>query len=510
MNIPYFNTPVIVFLAFAGLVFLLEALLLVRYFWRKVRRKAQPAMRRHHLVIHGLAVAGMLCIVYGFFVEPYWPEIKTVRLETDKLKNTTLRIVQISDLHCDPKPRLETRLPKLINELKPDVIVFTGDAINRTEAHGLFVRTLAAMEAPLGKFAVRGNWDYLYAVKMFEKTGFEELPLNVVRLEKDGEAFMLCGVAYHNGRISQRALNGLVPQTWNCLLYHSSDLVEYLDDESIDLYLCGHTHGGQIALPFYGALTTMSRHGKDFEAGLYTVGSMAVYVNRGVGMGGFGPRVRFFARPEITLFEISPAGSLITEQTQCKTKFELLTIVGISIGLAMDAFAVSIVCGAVFRELRVLHALRMAMFFGAFQSLMPLVGFAAGKSFESFIGVYDHWVAFVLMSIVGGKMIYEAFKIEEVEKKPADPSGLIALLVLSIATSIDALAVGFTLSLVTSSIGLAVSLIGIITFVLSYIGYLIGKRFGHFFENKIEIFGGVILIVIGVKILVTHLMMLYR
>ena len=184
---------------------------------------------------------------------------------------------------------------------------------------------------------------------------------------------------------------------------------------------------------------------------------------------------------------------------------ELLTIIGIGIGLAMDAFAVSVVCGAVFRQLRILHALRMALFFGAFQSLMPLLGYAAGKTFEGVIGAYDHWVAFVLLVVVGGKMVVEAFKIEEVEKKPADPSSLIALLVLSIATSIDALAVGFTLSLVTHSIGLAVSLIGIITFGLSYAGYAIGKRVGHIFENKIEILGGLILIAIGLKILIQHL-----
>jgi putative Mn2+ efflux pump MntP len=185
---------------------------------------------------------------------------------------------------------------------------------------------------------------------------------------------------------------------------------------------------------------------------------------------------------------------------------EVLTIFGISIGLAMDAFAVSIVCGAVFRKLHILHALRMALFFGAFQSLMPLLGYSTGKTFEGFIGTYDHWVAFVLLVIVGGKMVYEAFKIEEVEKKPTDPSSLVALLVLSIATSIDALAVGFTLSLVTHSIILAVSLIGVITFVLSYVGYEIGKRFGHFFENKIEIIGGLLLIAIGVKILLQHLL----
>ena len=185
---------------------------------------------------------------------------------------------------------------------------------------------------------------------------------------------------------------------------------------------------------------------------------------------------------------------------------EVLIICAIGVSLAMGAFAVSVVCGAVFRQLHILHALRMALFFGAFQSLMPLLGYTTGKTFEGFIGVYDHWLAFILLTLIGGKMIYEAFKIEEVEKKPADPASLVALLVLSLATSIDALAVGFTLSLVTHHITLAVGLIGVITFILSYIGYRIGKRFGHFFENKIEILGGLILIAIGAKILIQHLM----
>ena len=314
MNIPYATAlPVIIFLALTAMVYLLEAQLLARYLWRTLRRKPPLSPRRHHVVIHTLAVTGVLCILYGTFVEPYWPDITTVRLETDKLHTATLRIVQISDLHCDPTARLEPRLPDLVNSLKPDVIVFTGDAINSADALGLFQQTLAAMDAPLGKFAVRGNWDYLFPVNLFEETGFEELTLQAVRLEKNGESFMLCGVAYHNGRFSQRAINQLDPATWNCLLYHTPDLIEYMGAKPIDLYLCGHTHGGQVALPFYGALATMTRHGKKYEAGRYAFGTMAVYVNRGIGMGGIGPRVRFFARPEITLFEIHPTGAAPSE-----------------------------------------------------------------------------------------------------------------------------------------------------------------------------------------------------
>jgi hypothetical protein len=309
MNGILYNTlPALIVTGIIAAILCLEVCLLIGRLLRQFRRKPPVSrlFRQAAAGIHLLAGTLMLCLLYAAFVEPYWPEIVTVKLKTPKLHNTTLRIVQISDLHCDPKARLEPRLPGLINSLKPDVIVFTGDAINSPEAVPLFQKTLAAMEAPLGKFAVRGNWDYRSGWAIFDNTGFQEMTLEAVRLEKDGEPFMLCGISYYNGRISQHALNQLDSNTWNFLIHHGSSLVPWLSDEPVDLYLCGHTHGGQVALPFYGALVTMSEHGKQYESGLYTVGKMNVYVNRGIGMGGLGPRVRFFARPEITLFEINP------------------------------------------------------------------------------------------------------------------------------------------------------------------------------------------------------------
>ncbi len=184
---------------------------------------------------------------------------------------------------------------------------------------------------------------------------------------------------------------------------------------------------------------------------------------------------------------------------------EWFTICGIAVGLAMDAFAVSIVSGSVFKGLQIKHALRMALFFGVFQAIMPLIGYAAGNMFAGYIAACDHWIAFVLLGVVGSKMIYESFKFRKVGEKPKNPSNLTVLLMLSIATSIDALAVGITLSVITTSIMAAVMVIGIITFVMSYGGFELGKRIGHFFENKIEVIGGLILIGIGIKILITHL-----
>lgn len=182
----------------------------------------------------------------------------------------------------------------------------------------------------------------------------------------------------------------------------------------------------------------------------------------------------------------------------------LITIIIIALALAMDAFAVSIVSGTTYRQLEVKHAFRMALFFGAFQAFMPLIGSLAGLTIRDHIAEYDHWVAFGLLAAVGGKMIYESFKIAPPDKN-SNPASMVVLLFLSIATSIDALAVGITLSFLQVSIAVAVTIIGLITFVLSYLGVYIGKKAGHFFEGQIEAIGGLILIAIGIKILIEHL-----
>lgn len=178
-----------------------------------------------------------------------------------------------------------------------------------------------------------------------------------------------------------------------------------------------------------------------------------------------------------------------------------ITVLSLAFALAMDAFAVSVASGAAFRDLHIAHTLRIALFFGIFQAIMPLIGYLAGQQIEHIISSYDHWVAFVLLITIGIKMIYEAFKIDKPVKNPAQIS---ILLVLSIATSIDALAVGLTLSILDVSIILDIAIIGVITFVLSLIGVQIGKKIGHLFEGKIEIIGGIILIIIGLKILLQH------
>lgn len=170
----------------------------------------------------------------------------------------------------------------------------------------------------------------------------------------------------------------------------------------------------------------------------------------------------------------------------------------------MDAFAVSITSGAIIKNLKVDHAFKIAFFFGLFQAAMPVVGWMVGLEMRDFISEIDHWVAFALLSLIGCKMIYEARKMETIEKD-FDPLGFYVLVGLSLATSIDALVVGLSFALLEISILTPILIIGLVTFVMSFAGVYIGDRVGHFFENKIEILGGLILIGIGLKILVEHL-----
>jgi putative Mn2+ efflux pump MntP len=184
----------------------------------------------------------------------------------------------------------------------------------------------------------------------------------------------------------------------------------------------------------------------------------------------------------------------------------MLTILALAVGLSLDAFAVAVATGSLLQRDHVKHALRMAAFFGFFQALMPALGWLAGLTLRDMIEKADHWVAFGLLLLVGGKMIYEAVWLKKGKKEPGDGAhDMATLLVLSIATSLDALAVGLSLSLVGVDILLPSVIIGIVCFAFTLAGVGIGAKIGHLFEEKIEILGGLILIGIGAKILYDHL-----
>lgn len=186
--------------------------------------------------------------------------------------------------------------------------------------------------------------------------------------------------------------------------------------------------------------------------------------------------------------------------------FIVLFLMGV--GLSMDAFAVSVCKGLAMRKVNKKQAIVIGLFFGGFQALMPLLGWSLGIQFEQYITSIDHWIAFILLGFIGGKMIVEAVKPddESVEVREMDPPlNIKEMFVLAIATSIDALAVGITFAFLDYPIVESIIIIGITTFVISIIGVYIGNFFGSLYKKKAELAGGIILVLLGVKILLEHL-----
>ena len=182
----------------------------------------------------------------------------------------------------------------------------------------------------------------------------------------------------------------------------------------------------------------------------------------------------------------------------------ILEILLLGIGLSMDAFAVSICKGLSTKKLQIKHYLIIGAWFGGFQALMPTIGYFLGSTFEQYITAFDHWVAFVLLAAIGANMIKESFSKEESETNSS--FALKTMLLMALATSIDALAVGITFALLPDvNVPLAVCLIGVTTFVCSAAGLKVGNLFGLRYKAKAELAGGIILILIGLKILLEHL-----
>jgi len=185
----------------------------------------------------------------------------------------------------------------------------------------------------------------------------------------------------------------------------------------------------------------------------------------------------------------------------------LITLLFIGIGLSLDSFAICITTGAVNSNVRIkiLTITKVALIMAAFQALLPLIGWAIGSSFKSVIEIYDHWIAFILLLGIGGKMLYESFAGDEKEQSSIALSNNLLLMGMAIATSIDALVVGISFGVIAINILLAIVIIGLTTFAFSFSGVIMGTKLGNKMNQKIEIFGGLILIGIGLKILLSHI-----
>jgi hypothetical protein len=288
-----------------------ETLLLVGCLWGRICKRPGKSgfLARRYIILHVAAAVGIACLLYGYFVEPNWIEVHTVTLRTPKLRNARFRLVQISDLHCDWKIRNEEKMVRIVNDLKPDIIVATGDYLNHRLGLPHLRDALKRLNAPLGKLAVTGNQDAAWRLQLnlLEGTGFRWLQQEAVAVTKGSDSIGILGVGFAHSGVSLDPVRALPVDRFNVFMFHTPDLVEDISSPAVDLYLCGHTHGGQVTLPWYGALITFSKFGKKYESGRYRVGETTLYVNRGLGLEPRpGPQVRFSARPEIAVFDIVP------------------------------------------------------------------------------------------------------------------------------------------------------------------------------------------------------------
>lgn len=182
-------------------------------------------------------------------------------------------------------------------------------------------------------------------------------------------------------------------------------------------------------------------------------------------------------------------------------------IIVLAIGLSMDAFAVALCRGVTMKKFHPGQAVVIALFFGVFQAVMPIIGWAVASQFAEYITDYDHWIAFALLVFIGGKMIWDSFKKDEEgeDSEALDKLNIKQLFLMAIATSIDALAVGITFAFLDTNVWIASSTIGCITFGLSFLGVFVGNKIGSRFKNKAELVGGIVLVLLGVKIVIEHM-----
>jgi uncharacterized protein len=277
------------------------------YSWRG--DKPPTRFLHERTVVLALASGVIVCFLYGRFIEPYRPEITNVAIPNARIRSgTSLRIVHISDLHSEGSPRLEPRLPGLIAAQKPDLIVFTGDTVNGVQGLPTAGKLFKALSMIAPVYAVRGNWDLRLDDAAFAAFGVSNLDRGGVLLDVRGNRVYVMGARDGSEQVLPSVVSSGPQDAFRILLYHRPDEIENVARSgNVDLYCAGHTHGGQVALPWFGAIITLSKLGKRYESGLHRVADTYLYVNRGIGMDKIGPHLRFFARPEITVIDVQPA-----------------------------------------------------------------------------------------------------------------------------------------------------------------------------------------------------------
>lgn len=276
------------------------------------------ALRNSGWLHLGLQVVISLLVVYAFYIEPFQLTVSTIPIQSSQVKaGTSLRLVQLSDLHIERITRREEELIRRVNELEPDVIVITGDFPNLSftgddQTWDEIVEVVRQLDARLGVYLVDGSVESPnQVIRLSQKSGTVALENRVRVIDWEGGTLALMGVedqTFHQAPVEDfdMVYRHMPEDAFKVVLFHTPDLAPEASAHGVDLYLCGHTHGGQIRLPIYGAVVTSSVYHKRFEMGKYMLGDTLIYVNRGIGMEGKeAPRARFLAPPEIAVFDIS-------------------------------------------------------------------------------------------------------------------------------------------------------------------------------------------------------------
>jgi len=308
-----------------GLTTMAGALLLGAYLFGKATFTRRSGLSRIPPSCWGIPfvfnLAVSACLVDGLVVEPLSIRTEQVSIGSSRWETgaAPLRIVQLSDTHFERLTRREREAIAIVNSLDADLILMTGDYLNISylddrDSRQAFRDFVGQLHSRYGIYAVWGNTDLPpWRDELVAGLGITVLEDEIVELELNGQPICLVGLNLHHQAIGkdraklQQLAQSLPPNHFNILLYHAPDLMpEVVETGQFDLYLAGHTHGGQIRLPWYGAIVTASIYGKRYEAGQYQEGRTTLYVSRGLGFeGGHAPRVRFFCPPEITVFTLS-------------------------------------------------------------------------------------------------------------------------------------------------------------------------------------------------------------
>lgn len=302
------------------------------------RRFLHPVDRRTFLkcsVYWALLFGGGCALtVNRAYYEPKHVEPTYHQIKTDKLKEK-ITVVHLTDLHLDDDASRDY-VPQMVNNCKPDLVLMTGDYLNSTEENPIPISRLEnyvnKLSSKYGIYATFGNWDTGNEEKLFKNTDVKTLRDVSLELRIGENMINLIGMDYFLGdqsseKRAHKLLKDLNKETFNIFLYHAPDLIEDIAPSgNIDLYLTGHTHGGQIRIPFLrllregpkgefpyaGAIITMAKHGTKYESGRFDIRDTTLYVSRGIGLqaGDFVPKMRLFCKPEIAIFDIGPKESL--------------------------------------------------------------------------------------------------------------------------------------------------------------------------------------------------------